>query len=94
MPAPVVLPPKSMPWIIGALGGDPVRGHFNGKIEAPAMVARALAADGHRKLATGGAAARRGRALGFFAGDVDTTASSTSARASIMAGSSICRRAP
>ena len=41
-PGPSVLPPESMPWIIGALGGEPVRGHFNGKIEAPAIFARAL----------------------------------------------------
>ena len=36
------LPPASMPWIIGALGGEPVRGHFNGKIEAPAIYDRVL----------------------------------------------------
>ena len=26
------LPAAGMPWIIGALGGAPVKGHFNGKI--------------------------------------------------------------
>lgn len=36
------LPPASMPWMIGALGGEPVRGHYNGKIEAPAIYAQAL----------------------------------------------------
>ncbi len=36
------MPPPSMPWIIGALGGEPVRGHFNGKIEAPAIYTKAL----------------------------------------------------
>ena len=41
-PGPPPLPPATMPWHIGALGGSPVRGHFNGKIEAPVMVARAL----------------------------------------------------
>ena len=40
-----LLPPKSMPWIIGALGGEPVRGHFNGKIEAPAIHSNALPTD-------------------------------------------------
>ena len=41
-PGPESLPPRSMPWIIGALGGEPVRGHFNGKIEAPAILRRAV----------------------------------------------------
>jgi N,N-dimethylformamidase len=48
-----IAPPKTMPWIIAALGGEPVRGHFNGKIEAPAIARRpvpneeiAAAADG------------------------------------------------
>ncbi len=40
---PSPLPPAGMAWTIGALGGDPVRGHFNGKIEAPVIIARALA---------------------------------------------------
>jgi N,N-dimethylformamidase len=35
-------PPAGMPWFIGALGGAPVRGHFNGKIEQPAIVERNL----------------------------------------------------
>jgi len=39
------LPPATIPWLIGALGGHPVRGHFNGKIEAPAIFAKALAPD-------------------------------------------------
>ena len=33
------------PLSIGALGGRPVSGHFNGKIEAPAVFGRAMAAD-------------------------------------------------
>ena len=41
-PASATLPPKSMPWIIGAFGGEPVRAHYNGKIEAPAIYSRAL----------------------------------------------------
>ena len=43
--ADAALPPKGMPWIIGALGGVPVRGHFNGKIERPMMFDRALSSD-------------------------------------------------
>jgi len=42
---PVALPPPTMPWHIGALGGHPVRGHFNGKIEAPAIFATVLGGD-------------------------------------------------
>jgi N,N-dimethylformamidase len=38
------LPPASMPWLVGALGGSPVRGYFNGKIEAPAILSRGLKA--------------------------------------------------
>ncbi len=49
------LPPKSMPWLIGALGGAPVRGHFNGKIERPMMFDRALSSDAIIQ-AAGGAA--------------------------------------
>ncbi len=37
------LPPATMPWHIAALGGHPVRGHFNGKIEAPSIHGTALA---------------------------------------------------
>jgi len=33
------LPAAGMPWIIGALGGVPVKGHFNGKIERPVIAA-------------------------------------------------------
>ena len=36
------LPPAGMPWLIGALGGAPVRGHFNGKIEQPMILEAAL----------------------------------------------------
>src|SRR5262249_25667175 len=36
------LPPAGMPWLIGALGGAPVRGHFNGKIEQPMVFEAAL----------------------------------------------------
>ncbi len=43
-PGDVALPPSTMPWVIGALGGVHVRGHFNGKIEAPAIFAMALVA--------------------------------------------------
>jgi N,N-dimethylformamidase len=35
------LPAAGMPWIIGALGGSPVKGHFNGKIERPVIAAAA-----------------------------------------------------
>ncbi len=48
------LPPKSMPWFIGALGGEPVRGHFNGKIEAPAMVRQALSLEDIATIGEGG----------------------------------------
>lgn len=41
-PGTAMLPPPSMLWHIGALGGDPVRGHYNGKIDAPAIYDRAL----------------------------------------------------
>lgn len=43
--ASATLPPAGMPWTIGALGGTPVRGHFNGKIEQPMIVGRALTPD-------------------------------------------------
>jgi N,N-dimethylformamidase len=57
-PGAVALPPSSMPWVIGALGGHPVRGHFNGKIEAPAIFTGALAAgDAEAALASGTSAA-------------------------------------
>jgi N,N-dimethylformamidase len=39
------LPPAGMPWLIGALGGAPVRGHFNGKIEQPMVFEAALSSD-------------------------------------------------
>ncbi|MFN3744110.1 MAG: N,N-dimethylformamidase beta subunit family domain-containing protein [Hyphomicrobiaceae bacterium] len=35
----VAPPAAGMPWIIGALGGSPVKGHFNGKIERPMIAA-------------------------------------------------------
>jgi N,N-dimethylformamidase len=40
-PGAAVLPVAGMPWIIGALGGTPVKGHFNGKIERPVLAATA-----------------------------------------------------
>ncbi|MEZ5853904.1 MAG: DUF6605 domain-containing protein [Hyphomicrobiaceae bacterium] len=53
----VELPPATMPWVIGALGGHPVRGHFNGKIEAPAMFDRSIGTgDIEAALADGGKA--------------------------------------
>lgn len=45
------MPPATMPWHIAALGGHIVRGHFNGKIEAPAIYARALTAEAAANLA-------------------------------------------
>ena len=42
---PVPLPVKGMPWFIGALGSKPIGGHFNGKIEAPAIWTRPLSGD-------------------------------------------------
>jgi N,N-dimethylformamidase len=53
--ADAALPPKAMPWVIGALGGVPVRGHFNGKIERPMMFDRALSADAIAQVASGAA---------------------------------------
>ena len=53
--ADAALPPKAMPWVIGALGGVPVRGHFNGKIERPMMFDRALTADAIGQAASGAA---------------------------------------
>ena len=53
--ADAALPPKAMPWIIGALGGAPVRGHFNGKIERPMIFDRALPADAITQAAAGAA---------------------------------------
>jgi N,N-dimethylformamidase len=41
-PGIVQLPVAGMPWLIGALGGKPISGHFNGKIEGPAIWTRAL----------------------------------------------------
>jgi N,N-dimethylformamidase len=38
----VVLPPAGIPWHIGALGGSPVRAHFNGKIERPMIFDQVL----------------------------------------------------
>jgi N,N-dimethylformamidase len=51
--ADAALPPKAMPWVIGALGGVPVRGHFNGKIERPMIFDRALSADAIAQAAGG-----------------------------------------
>ena len=45
-------PAAGMPWIIGALGGAPVKGRFNGKIERPVIAATAADAAGIEKLAT------------------------------------------
>ncbi|MBN9261355.1 MAG: hypothetical protein J0J14_10875, partial [Hyphomicrobium sp.] len=44
------LPAAGMPWIIGALGGTPVKGHFNGKIERPVIAATAADAATVEKL--------------------------------------------
>lgn len=44
-PGTVDLPAAGMAWHIGALGGHPVRGHFNGKIERPAIVGRVVSSD-------------------------------------------------
>jgi N,N-dimethylformamidase len=41
--APASPPPAGMPWLIGALGGSRVRGHFNGKIEQPTSLEAAPA---------------------------------------------------
>jgi N,N-dimethylformamidase len=46
------LPVAGMPWIIGALGGTPVKGHFNGKIERPVIAATAADAGTIETLAT------------------------------------------
>lgn len=46
-------PVRGMPWHIGALGGSPVRGHFNGKIERPGIASQALGAAGIERLARG-----------------------------------------
>jgi N,N-dimethylformamidase len=50
------LPVAGMPWIIGALGGTPVKGHFNGKIERPVIAATAADAAAVETLATDSAA--------------------------------------
>jgi N,N-dimethylformamidase len=39
------MPPAGMAWTLAALGGNPVRGHFNGKLERPVVVARVLGAE-------------------------------------------------
>lgn len=49
------LPVAGMPWIIGALGGTPVKGHFNGKIERPVIAATAADAAAIETLASGSA---------------------------------------
>ena len=67
---PVQLPVKGMPWLIGALGGKPVGGHFNGKIEAPTIWTRALSAE-DATAAPGGSPDRVAR--WDFARDIDTT---------------------
>ena len=65
------LPPATMPWVIGALGGHPVRGHFNGKIEAPAVFARAMTGDAVESALAGGATAEGLVARWDFARDFD-----------------------
>src|SRR5690606_38533890 len=52
-----VLPVAGMPWIIGALGGTPMKGHFNGKIERPVIAAIAADAAAIEALATDNGAA-------------------------------------
>ncbi len=47
------LPPAGMPWLIGALGGAPVRGHFNGKIERPMVFEAALSPEQIEAAASG-----------------------------------------
>ncbi len=71
-PGAAELPPASMPWVIGALGGTPTRGHFNGKIEAPAINARALEAGEVEALARG-EAIRDLVAIWDFSEGMDTT---------------------
>jgi len=66
------LPPATMPWIIGALGGHPVRGHFNGKIEAPAVFGRALSPDAMESALAAGPTADALVARWDFARDFDT----------------------
>jgi len=46
-------PAKSRALFIAALGGEPVSGHFNGKIESPAIFDRVLDDDGIARLAAG-----------------------------------------
>ncbi|MFV0297184.1 MAG: N,N-dimethylformamidase beta subunit family domain-containing protein [Hyphomicrobiaceae bacterium] len=67
------LPPASMPWHIGALGGHPVRGHFNGKIEAPIMLAGPVPTDGVEAVMSGGSAAAGLIARWDFTRDFDST---------------------
>lgn len=47
------LPPAGMPWLVGALGGAPVRGHFNGKIEQPMILEAVLPAEQIEAAASG-----------------------------------------
>lgn len=70
-PGATALPPPTMPWIIGALGGHPVRGHFNGKIEAPTILARSLAPDAIEAALDAGASAEGLIARWDFARDFD-----------------------
>ncbi|MDX2155456.1 MAG: DUF6605 domain-containing protein [Hyphomicrobiaceae bacterium] len=67
------LPPATMPWLVGALGGHPVRGHFNGKIEAPAVFSRALAIGDIEAAIAAGATAAGLVARWDFARDFDAT---------------------
>lgn len=71
-PGDVALPPQTMPWVIGALGGHPVRGHFNGKIEAPAIFGTALGGEAVEAALTTVAAADALVARWDFARDFDT----------------------
>ena len=71
-PGSAALPPLTMPWTIGALGGHPVRGHFNGKIEAPAVFGRAVAPDGIEAALDAGSTAGGLLARWDFARDFDT----------------------
>jgi N,N-dimethylformamidase len=50
------LPAAGMPWVIGALGGTPVKGHFNGKIERPVIAACAADAAAVERLSADPAA--------------------------------------
>jgi N,N-dimethylformamidase len=72
-PGTSALPPSTMPWIIGALGGHPVRGHFNGKIEAPTIIGRALVAADVEGVMQAGPEAEGLVARWDFARDFDST---------------------